>query len=330
MTQRDLFRTVSSATSGVLQMIASELTEAESTVQFNTQSPDGDPAKFSVLGGTARVIHRFQGYHLPVRSEWFDGQSPKPVINNGEFDYYAIAIEPRSDDPSSHYLLVHYLKVRDWVLEFEAPLGRDWRESRTWMANVSVFSDGVGYFKWGDEPNGEFGRKSRLVELDNVLSVRPPSPNSSDEGGEPPRKYGSGGESDAHKNLKNYVATHPEVLGLSGHEARVERQFTSGDRADIVFEGDSPTYAAVEIELAGASNLLVGAFQSIKYAVLCAAEAGLPLEFGLEKDVQAFLVGYETKYPEVEALALKYGISLVSISPNDIPVDDQEKPDADR
>lgn len=152
MTQRDIFRTVSSATKGVLDMIATDLETASSTILFSPESPDGDQSKFSIHGGVARAIHRFQGYHLPVRSEWFDGQSPKPVINKGEFDYYALAIEPKVDDPNPHYLLVHYLKLREWVLEFEAPLGRDWQDSRTWMANVHVFSDGVGYFKWGDEP----------------------------------------------------------------------------------------------------------------------------------------------------------------------------------
>jgi hypothetical protein len=254
---------------------------------------------------------------MPVRSEWFDGQSPKPVINNGEFDFYALAIKPKVDDQNPHYLLVHYLTVRDWVLEFEAPLGRDWRDSRTWMANVHVFSDGAGYFKWGDEPNGEFGHNSRLVELDNVLSVTTPNPSGENSGSG--HKYGRGGESEAHKALKNYVASHPELLGLTGvANVRIERQFTSGDRADIVFEGESPIHAAVEIELSGASNLLVGAFQAIKYAMLCAAEAGLPLEFGPDGDVQAFLVAHETEYPEVEVFAAKYGISLISVSPDTV------------
>jgi hypothetical protein len=317
MANRYIFRDKSAATRGVLQMIERDLATAESEIQFNRQSPDGDPGKFSVLGATARAIHQFNGYHLPIRQEWFNGDSPKPKINNGEFDYYALAIEPRRIDPQPHYLLVHYLTVRQWVLEFDAPLGNDWRHQKTWMGNVTLLSDGIGYFRWGDEPIGDFGRLSRALALDNVLSVTPPS--SVFNGSVPPSKYGNGGESDAHKNLKQYVAEHPELLGLFQYEARIERHFTSGDRADIVFESDSSNYAAVEIELSGASNLLIGAHQAIKYAMLCAAEAGLPLEFGPEKAVKAFLVAHQTDYIEVEELARKYGITLVSIPFDDVP-----------
>ena len=82
---------------------------------------------------------------------------------------------------------------------------------------------------------------------------------------------GGSGESDRHKRLKEYVAQHPEIIGLgSSAKANVEYRFTSGDRADVVLTGGGAAFTAVEVELEleGAKNLVVGAYQAIKYAIL--------------------------------------------------------------
>ena len=64
------------------------------------------------------------------------------------------------------------------------------------------------------------------------------------------------------------------------------------------------------------SNLFHGV--STKYATLCAAEAGLELDFGSGKPVRAVLVAHETDYPEVSEIATKYGVEVISIAESSI------------
>lgn len=49
-------------------------------------------------------------------------------------------------------------------------------------------------------------------------------------------EYGPGGESEEHNRLKEWIAKHPEALGLTNVKAEgiMEYEFRSGDRADIV------------------------------------------------------------------------------------------------
>jgi hypothetical protein len=109
---------------------------------------------------------------------------------------------------------------------------------------------------------------------------------------------GPKGESTSHKELKEYVASHPEILGLKGKVySFLEFSFPSGDQADIAFDLGCNCWAVVEIELEGLLNTLVGLFQAVKYralqqAVLRARE--------IEGKVDGFLVARsvprETKY----------------------------------
>jgi hypothetical protein len=315
------FRTKGDAFAAVTRLIAADIERLDLGVQFDSTNPDGDAGKFTINGKIARAIHVFNGYHLPIRLEWFSGGTDKPVINRTEFDYYVFAIEPRKDVPNPHYFIADYLSVRQWVLEFDAPLGNNWETQSHWMANIRTFSDGTGYFRWGDEPTNDYLNPSRLLALDNVGSIESSQPTvgstASDDtitgtgGGNP---IGGSGESDRHKRLKEYVAQHPEIIGLgSSAKANVEYRFTSGDRADVVLTGGGAAFTAVEVELEGAKNLVVGAYQAIKYAILCCAEAGLDLDFGSGKPVRAVLVAHETDYPEVSEIAFKYGVELVSV-----------------
>ena len=93
------FRTVGRAFSVVTWMIGEDVERLGLSVQFDRGSPDGDQGKFTLNGKIARAIHIFNGYHLPIRPEWFSGGTQKPVINRTEFDYYVFAIESRKDVP---------------------------------------------------------------------------------------------------------------------------------------------------------------------------------------------------------------------------------------
>lgn len=123
------------------------------------------------------------------------------------------------------------------------------------------------------------------------------------------RKYGPRGESEAHRRLKNWIANHPEYLGLRNvKKVEVEEHiFPSGDIPDIVFICDDKD-AVVEIET---TNPLPGAYQSLKYKALLCAEKSLPID---SESVKSFLVAYQIPN-QVKEFCQKYGIQTKEKSP---------------
>lgn len=118
------------------------------------------------------------------------------------------------------------------------------------------------------------------------------------------RKYGKGGESAAHKRLKNFVADNPKIIGLkkSEVEPHIEHKYVSGDRVDILFSPKKgSTNTVVEVEL---DNVLPGIHQAIKYRVLRCSQLGVSLN---SKNVKATVVAWEFTAAE-EKLCKKYGI----------------------
>lgn len=125
-------------------------------------------------------------------------------------------------------------------------------------------------------------------------------------------KFFGGGESEAHKRLKEHVAANPGLIGLPvDATADVEHSFKSPDRADIVFSCTDARRVAVEIELEGALNTLVGAWQAVKYRTLLCLEAGVNLgESSIEcvlvakaipASTRAFCDRYGVKWYEIKA-----------------------------
>jgi len=103
------------------------------------------------------------------------------------------------------------------------------------------------------------------------------------------RKYGRGGEGKDHKNLKEYIARHPEAIGLrnvSNCECDTHR-FVSGDLVDLVFTHSDGKYTVVEIETI---DPWPGAHQTIKYRSLLSAENRLDLA---NDKVKAVLVAWD-------------------------------------
>lgn len=123
------------------------------------------------------------------------------------------------------------------------------------------------------------------------------------------RKYGKGGESKEHKQLKEYIAKYPDKIGLNKNEvtAFIEHSYISGDLVDILF---APTMGVnntvVEIEL---DNVEPGIHQAIKYRALRCSQLGLPLT---DKSVKATVVAWQFKQSE-KKLCDKYGIDCFSI-----------------
>jgi hypothetical protein len=121
------------------------------------------------------------------------------------------------------------------------------------------------------------------------------------------RKYGSGGEGEKHKELKLWIACHPEFLGSNDvTNVEVEHTYLSGDSADLVISHNDGKYTVVEVET---TDPMPGAHQAIKYRSLLCAEK--MLELGTER-VRAVLVAWSIP-DEVRNFCNKYGIEVKEI-----------------
>ena len=123
------------------------------------------------------------------------------------------------------------------------------------------------------------------------------------------RKRG-GGESDLHKQLKNYIADHPASIGLSGVlSVSTEYIFPTGDQVDVAFESSNNYWTVVEIELQGLAQTLVGLFQSVKYKAL---QDAVLRSKNLQGSVDGALVAKSIPQ-EVKSLAEILGIKTFEI-----------------
>lgn len=88
-----------------------------------------------------------------------------------------------------------------------------------------------------------------------------------------PKDWHTGPESEAHKCLKQRIASNPTIVGLKANEnGEQEKRLWSGDEVDVYFKRSA---VAVEIKAgnAGVSELHRGVFQCVKYkAILCAQQ----------------------------------------------------------
>ena len=88
--------------------------------------------------------------------------------------------------------------------------------------------------------------------------------------------YGSGGEGDNHKKLKEYIYNHPESIGVNDFKRRhMEYILLSGDRLDVYFELNNGVQIAVEIKSISSSDadVMRGLFQCVKYKSVLDAES---------------------------------------------------------
>jgi hypothetical protein len=295
----------------VVGLILEGVAAAPHPVLVEPASPDGDPAKFSIAGRPARAIVPRDGWYLPINLSWFADSFDPPAISGGPFHWYVLAIPRGSRYRADHYFICDYLQMRQWVRDFGAPLGDDHRDHYRWRADLRLYPDEVierrGYFRWGDEPPRIDDKPDRVFEVDNVGTLGEPVPLGQHVG-----TFGVGGESAAHRLLKEYVAAHPTELGLTpAATARIEYLFATGDKVDVLFENHFPDRTVVEVEVEGEANICVGIQQAIKYRSLAAVDAGYPL---LTSRVRSLVAAYATEYPRAVDLAEKYDVSLMSVN----------------
>jgi len=294
----------------VLSLIIADLARSSSLLLIDGLSPDGDEGKFMIEGKPARAIHHYDGWYVPIHLGWFGGSFDQPTIHGTPFYWYVFAIPKRNRYLFDHYFLCDYLQIRDWVLDFSAPLGRSHQDHRNWRADLRLYpsapTEQQGYFRWGDEPPGVDDRPGRVFELDNVLTLHEPVSSSQHIG-----TFGLGGESAAHRLLKLYVASHLSSFGFSPTAvSHIEYPFATGDRVDVLVENHRPDRTVVEIEIDGANNVNVGIQQAIKYRTLAAVDSGYPL---LTARVGSLVVAFDTNYQTARDLAERYEVSLMSV-----------------
>jgi hypothetical protein len=146
---------IAEAKSQILELIQNSIDEKTFRRIISPESPDPkDDGKFTVLELPVRVIHRFNGWNVPINLNWFTGKDVLPVIKGGNFYWYAFAIPKYSGFTKRHYFICNYHLIREWVLNFDAPLGIDYKNQRYWRADLQLYKNStdekLGYFRWGD------------------------------------------------------------------------------------------------------------------------------------------------------------------------------------
>ncbi len=144
----------------------------------------------------------------------------------------------------------------------------------------------------------------------NKLGLQPvePTPEDLDQRGlaytEFLERRGGGGEAEGHLQLKEYIAAHPQEIGLNpAGLAQKEFLFIAGDRADILFNLGVDGWAVVEIKNGDVGELVKGVYQLVKYRALLQAQEG----HGSPILVHTVLVAYEIP-SEISMFASKFGI----------------------
>ncbi len=91
---------------------------------------------------------------------------------------------------------------------------------------------------------------------------------------EPRPNYDSGGESQQHKDFKNYIAVNPELFGLSSKLIGItEYELPSMDLIDVIFKNkDEIIGIEVKSYISNSADIQRGLFQCIKYKALLEAE----------------------------------------------------------
>jgi hypothetical protein len=106
------------------------------------------------------------------------------------------------------------------------------------------------------------------------LNLKPLETNFDQKLKEPKPFYGKGGESQEHKDFKNYIADNPTLFNLSSKLSGItEYELPSMDLIDVVFENkDEIIGIEVKSFISNSADIQRGLFQCVKYKALLEAE----------------------------------------------------------
>lgn len=123
--------------------------------------------------------------------------------------------------------------------------------------------------------------------------------------------FRGGGESEAHKLLKQYVADNPSVVGLPVGTAVGVTEFSlpSGDSADVYFV-DRKDWVAVEVKsaISNEADITRGIFQCVKYKAVLEA---MQLSYGLPQNARAILAIESALPSKLIALKNVLGVEVI-------------------
>jgi hypothetical protein len=122
----------------------------------------------------------------------------------------------------------------------------------------------------------------------------------------------AGGESEAHKKLKEFVRRRPQLVGakMGGRIGRVEESLPSGDKVDVFFDA-AKEWVAVEVKplSSDALDLTRGLYQCIKYCAVL--RAMLAADSASDIDARAVLV-IAGRLPErLRTLRMRLGVEVI-------------------
>lgn len=112
------------------------------------------------------------------------------------------------------------------------------------------------------------------------------------------KRGGEGGEGKEHLQLKEYLATYPQNIGIQAiKRPEKEHEFPSMDKCDILVELNGNRSAIIEVKVRLRGELIKGIYQLVKYRALLEAEkthgGSYPVElhlaaYDIPKDIQEF------------------------------------------
>lgn len=192
--------------------------------------------------------------------------------------------------------------------------------------NTGLPGEGVGWFLVKKEDFSALSRRQQrtIVEAElqhvyaykrwhEVLSILSLSPVEIDYSAqiEKAAAFRGGGESEAHKRLKQYIAGNPIVVGLpaSTPDGVAEFALASGDAADVYFV-DKKDWVAVEVKsaISNEADITRGLFQCVKYKAVLEA---MQLSCGLPQNARAILAIESALSPKLIALKNVLGVDVV-------------------
>jgi len=122
--------------------------------------------------------------------------------------------------------------------------------------------------------------------------------------------YGAGGEGKEHKTLKEYIANHPESVGLKDIVASdTEHILQSGDKLDVYFELKNDDRNAIEVKPSTSpdQDITRGIFQCVKYKAVM--DAVRIIDYGSYENKTLFVIAGEISEQNkqlAEDLGVKY------------------------
>ncbi len=122
-----------------------------------------------------------------------------------------------------------------------------------------------------------------------------------------------GGEGPEHKQLKEYVAENPKVVGVKPQTllGKTEAPLPSGDRMDVLFEtGKIRLAAEIKSSISNEVDLIRGIFQCVKYRAVMEAERDFS---GENCSIDAVLVIGRSLPKSLYALKNSLGVKVVEV-----------------